>query len=79
MSYMLTDGMCMINMASWSHDLLYTAGKNIWEEGKDSDDNIQYDRRKVPHQVIYYDVCHYHIIIFMYSRNNTCSLFSWVE
>ena len=52
MSYMLTDGMCIINMASWLRDLLYTAGKNIWEEGKDGDDNIQYDRRKFPHQVI---------------------------
>jgi len=28
-----------------------SAGKNIWEEGPDSEDNLQFDRRKFPYQV----------------------------
>jgi len=27
------------------------AGKNIWEEGADCEDNLLYDRRKFPYQV----------------------------
>lgn len=57
-SYMLTDGMyvCVCSTATCDH-MIYTGGKNIWEEGDDSEDNIQYDRRKNPQQVRMFTSC----------------------
>ena len=48
-------------MASSDHLLSYVAGRNIWEEGADSEENIQYDHRKVPHQVIMGIIIMYHV------------------
>jgi len=61
----------------WSHYLIITAGKNIWEEGKDSDDNIQYDRRKVPQQVSLV-TSHYYLVEYCIQQNFQVGKLSWL-
>ena len=56
-------------MITWS----ILAGKNIWEEGKDSDENMQYDRRKNPPQVLLHNLC---IVDFLLLMCNV-TIMSW--